>query len=136
MMVTAGRVSPGETTNSLICKPPPPPHQRQTPPPTMNCARSLATHSIRPTISYSGPTVLSRGLRAQAGAQAGATTEGGARTSEKLRTIESMPFQTYQLALDVIRKDRAEKMEAVVYQRKKIANIVARSGGTPNEHRK
>lgn len=91
----------------------------------MNCVRSLTAHGLRPTISCSGPTVLSRGLRLKAG------DDGAAR----VRTIESMPFQTYQLALKVIRADRLEKMEAVAYQRKKIADIVEREGDKVNHHR-
>jgi len=94
--------------------------------PAMNCARSLTAHSVRPAISCSGPAALSRGLRVPAGSPTSA---------EKLRTIESMPFQTYQLALDVIRKDREEKTKAVARQRKKISLVVANSGDTPNPHR-
>lgn len=47
-----------------------------------------------------------------------------------MRTIESMPFQTYQLALDVIRKDRAEKLSMITAERAKIARVIKFKGLT------
>ncbi|KAF8246361.1 PEBP-like protein, partial [Wilcoxina mikolae CBS 423.85] len=53
----------------------------------------------------------------------------------KMRTIEGMPFQTYQLALDIIKKDRIEKVAAVNAQRERIANVLKKPGMTPDSHR-
>lgn len=48
-----------------------------------------------------------------------------------MRTIESMPFQTFQLALDVIRKDRVEKLSMIAAERAKIAHVMQHKGLTP-----
>lgn len=48
-----------------------------------------------------------------------------------MRTIESMPFQTFQLALDVIRKDRAEKLSMIAAEREKVARAMQFKGLTP-----
>lgn len=46
--------------------------------------------------------------------------ESGGR---KRRTLEDMPFQTYQLALDVIRDDRKEKIQSIAEMRTRIENV-------------
>lgn len=47
-----------------------------------------------------------------------------------MRTIESMPFQTFQLALDVIRKDRVEKLSMIAAEREKIVRVMQYKGLT------
>jgi len=105
-----------------------PPHSR----PTMNCARSLAAQSLRLSLSPAARTVTSRGLRTRT---QGSTAEQTAEDAAKMRTIEGMPFQTYQLALDVIKKDRIEKIAAVNAQREKIMNVLKKPGMTPDSQR-
>lgn len=42
-----------------------------------------------------------------------------------------MPFQTYQLALEVIRKDRAEKLRLIKAEHEKMAKLVKYKGLNP-----
>lgn len=48
-----------------------------------------------------------------------------------MRTIETMPFQTYQLALDVIRKDRQEKLEMIKAEHERMGKMIKYKGLKP-----
>jgi hypothetical protein len=103
-------------------------------PPTMNCARSLAVQALRPTISTPGAvarSITSRGLRTRDVKPVQTDTEGSPNEQRAFRTIETMPFQTYQLALDVIRKDRLERLEEIKKEQQRIAGHLA-SGFKPD----
>lgn len=49
--------------------------------------------------------------------------KAGRAQGKRVRTLEDMPFQTYQLALEVIRQDREEKLEAIALQRRRIESV-------------
>ncbi|KAI5836868.1 phosphatidylethanolamine-binding protein [Morchella snyderi] len=72
------------------------------------------------------PRLGLRGLRTKARAVPAAvpaTPEVEAH-ARKMRTIESMPFQTYQHALAVIRKDHDEKLVQIKEEHEKIAKMI------------
>lgn len=47
------------------------------------------------------------------------------------RTIESMPFQAYQLALEIIHEDRAEKLQQIKQTRERLSKALAVPGVDP-----
>lgn len=53
-----------------------------------------------------------------------------------MRTIESMPFQTYQFALDYIKKDREFKESLIKESQKKIENIQKKAATGVNQSRR
>ncbi|PWW79486.1 PEBP-like protein [Tuber magnatum] len=64
---------------------------------------------------------------------------GGAEETEggrlRMRTIESMPFQTYQLALDIIHKDRQENLKRIAKERETLEKLIKYKGLTHNDRR-
>ncbi|KAH8148367.1 uncharacterized protein LAJ45_07468 [Morchella importuna] len=67
-----------------------------------------------------------RGLRtkARAAPAAAAATPEVEAHARKMRTIESMPFQTYQHALAVIHQDREEKLAQIKTEHERIAKMI------------
>ncbi|CUS09731.1 unnamed protein product [Tuber aestivum] len=62
-------------------------------------------------------------------------TEGRGEGRLRMRTIESMPFQTYQLALGIIYKDRQEKLERIAQEREKMKKLIKYKGLTHDDRR-
>lgn len=93
----------------------------------MSCARTL--NLLRPARTTNAAVYISsRGLRTRAktGVPAPKAEDGdGTATGTdvaRMRTLERMPFQTFQLALDVIKKDRDEKLVQIKKVREKLEN--------------
>lgn len=98
----------------------------------MNSIRALPI-SLRPALSLISPasTLVSvRTIRTRAGAVADDGDGSNVSTVDRirLRRIESMPFQTYQMALSYIKADRAEKLAAVQEEKKRIAGVIKKGG--------
>lgn len=90
----------------------------------MACTRLLVAPSIRPFGCSGSPisqSVTCRGLRTK-------VSQNTVANSNRMRVIESMPFQTYQLALEVIRKDRQEKLAEIKEQRKRMTHLAKLQG--------
>ncbi|KAI5790136.1 phosphatidylethanolamine-binding protein [Geopyxis carbonaria] len=105
----------------------------------MSCTKSFTITFIRPPVLSStkpARNLISRGLRTRA--TTGIPAPDNAATpnemhSLKLRTLEGMPFQTYQLALNLIKKDRDEKIVEINEQRQKIANALKKPQAAAND---
>ena len=88
----------------------------------MICARSIAASALRPAaVARPVAAVHARSLRTRGPATPAVASEAGHR----MRTLETMPFQTYQFALDLIRRDHAEKLGLIAKQRARVAAAAA-----------
>ncbi|KAA8901688.1 phosphatidylethanolamine-binding protein [Sphaerosporella brunnea] len=97
----------------------------------MNLARSLLRPTTIPIPAGRSIIAAVRGLRTQDVPPA--QTDSDPTPSEaKFRTIERMPFQTYQYALEIIRKDRLKKFKEIELERQRIAGHLA-SGFKPDD---
>lgn len=119
-----------------------PPARTNNPPPanTMSCRTrpvSLAPTAIAAATRSIAPRIRIRTLRTRARDAPTPThtpppppTSPAAadESARRMRTIESMPFQTYQLALAVIQKDRHEKLALIAAERAKIARVLQFTG--------
>ncbi|KAL7271262.1 mitochondrial 54S ribosomal protein YmL35 [Rhizina undulata] len=103
-----------------------------TPARALLCSIRLARGT--PSTSPICHAITTRGLRIRSRAVS-VTGPEGAIVQQRLRTIESMPFQTFQLALDVIRKDREEKLEQIKVQRERLQNVLKYTGAKPTDKR-
>ncbi|KAI5811082.1 phosphatidylethanolamine-binding protein [Peziza echinospora] len=57
------------------------------------------------------------------------TTDDVKRKKGFVRTIEKMPFQTYQLALEVIAKDREQKIKEIALEKQRLALAIEKEKG-------
>jgi large subunit ribosomal protein L35 len=87
------------------------------------------TLSIRLSVRYLGAaksnficSITPRGLHTETSSP---TNVEGAEVGKRMRTIEAMPFQTYQLSLDMIKKDRQEKLSMIMEEREKLRELKA-----------
>lgn len=98
--------------------------------------RALARPSITPRALSTAGISSQRTLRTQTIAPAAATPTPSSNASEtvaanlRMRRIETMPFQTYQFALDYIKKDREVKESLIKESQKKIENIEKKQAQT------
>lgn len=78
--------------------------------------------------------IAARGLQTEAsaaGEQSPPPTDAdGVEVRKGLRTIETMPFQTFQLALGIIKKDQKEKHALILQQREKLRELKAKGCDT------
>ncbi|KAG0125872.1 phosphatidylethanolamine-binding protein [Tuber indicum] len=73
-----------------------------------------------------------RGARGVEGVESAEGIKGG---GPRMRTIERMPFQTYQLALDIINKDRQEMLERISEERETMKKLIKYKGLTHKDRR-
>ena len=69
------------------------------------------------------------------GVEGAGSAEGTKKNRLKMRTIETMPFQTYQLALDIINKDRQEKFDRIAQERETMKKLIKHKGLTHKDRR-
>lgn len=97
--------------------------------------RALARPSITPRAFSSAGISSKRILRTQPASSAAASTPSSnavetAVAIQRLRRIETMPFQTYQFALNYIKKDREVKKSLIKESQKKIHNVEKKQAQT------
>ncbi|KAI5816060.1 phosphatidylethanolamine-binding protein [Pyronema omphalodes] len=98
----------------------------------MNGARSIVANALRPSFSAPAvPTVAARGLRTRT--HKFPRWKPGRPKAVQPRVIETMPFQTFQLAREIIAKDSLEKAKAIEVQKERI--MKARNAEKPNQHK-
>jgi len=131
-----------------------PPHHNSTTcrktPGTTTGRMSVCTLSASSSIRALGATrfnvirpIALQGLRTRAipnkssaeGVEGAGGVEGTKKNRLKMRTIETMPFQTYQLALDIINKDRQEKFERIAQERETMKKLIKHKGLTHKDRR-
>lgn len=69
------------------------------------------------------------------GVEGAGSAEGTKKNRLNMRTIETMPFQTYQFALDIINKDRQEKLERIAQERETMKKLIKYKGLTHKTRR-
>ena len=92
-----------------------------------NVIRPIALQGLR-------TRAIPNGSSAEGVAGAG-SAEGTKKNRLKMKTIETMPFQTYQFAMDIINKDRQEKLERIAQEKETMKKLIQYKGLTHETRR-